>query len=907
MGEVYLAQDGKLERKVALKILPADVASKQERMARFVREAKAAAALNHPNIAHIYEIDEANGHHFIAMEFIDGVTLREKIHRDQTELRKLLRYLQHVAQGLAKAHAAGIVHRDLKPDNIMITRDGHAKILDFGLAKLIEPPASANSGVGGSSEIATALMQQQSTPGTVMGTVGYMSPEQAQGRVNEIDHRSDIFAFGCILFEAATRQRAFKGKDVLDSLHNIVHAPTPQIKDLNPVAPDDLQRIVRRCLAKDPEKRYQSIKDVAIELEELRQELQGASELHDSVHHTATGAASTASGHTMAQVPATGTSIPPDSISTKASSAEYIVEGVKRNKKIIMAAFGVIVLTGVAFALYHFALKPKLAPAHFERVKLTRITTEGSLKSVAVSPDGKYIAYSLGADGKYSLWTKHLATDSRVQIVAPLAATGVGPHFFSPDGGYVYYYQQDEQNPQGVLSQVAVLGGTSKKILTNVQSTVALSPDGKQLAFGRYHPGASEQYEVWLANVDGTNERRLRAFSEPEFFLGNGVAWSPDAKFIAIEYGNTEGGDHMTVATIAVADATFKVITPQRWEKVGRIAWFSDMSGMVVVARESAKDDLQIWRIDYPGGGVRRITNDLTSYGSFSLTLTTDSNTLVALQEETPANIWVAPDGDANHARAVTALRKNVTEDGAVWTPDGRVLFGSKGGGGERIWLMNADGTEQKALTEVGESTGGQQVSADGRYIVFMSSQTKSVQIWRKDIDGSNPKQLTDGSGVSEFWPTADGWILYSLYTPGIWKISVDGGTPIKLSDVFAFGEELSPDGKLLAYYTLEAQTKRRPLVVVKLDNFVPVKTFDLPVTAGLFHWSSDGRAFVYVDTLSGVSNLWRLPLEGGRATQISDFKSDYIRYFSYSRDGRKLVLSRGNTTRDAVLITDEK
>jgi len=244
-------------------------------MERFVREAKSAAALNHPNIAHIYEIGESDGTHYIAMEFIDGETLRHKIHRDKAPLPKLLKYLTQVAQGLSKAHAAGIIHRDLKPDNIMITRDDYAKVLDFGLAKLVEPQRTFESGQVGSSEIATAIMQQQSIPGTVVGTVGYMSPEQASGRVNEIDHRSDIFSFGCILFEAATGQRAFEGKDALDSLHKIVHAPTPQLKDVNPLAPDDLQRVVRRCLAKEPEKRYQSMKEVALEIDDLQQELKG--------------------------------------------------------------------------------------------------------------------------------------------------------------------------------------------------------------------------------------------------------------------------------------------------------------------------------------------------------------------------------------------------------------------------------------------------------------------------------------------------------------------------------------------------------------------------------------------------------------------------------------------------------
>src|SRR5437870_12453398 len=250
MGEVYLAEDMQLRRHVALKILPPEVASNKDRMRRFAQEAQAAASLNHPHIAHIYEIGEADGLHFISMEFVDGLTLRQLVHEQHTDLAKLLRYLQHVAEGLAKAHASGIVHRDLKPENIMVTRDGHAKLLDFGLAKLIEPQQAIGTRATGSSEVATALMPQHSSPGTVMGTVGYMSPEQAQGKTNEIDQRSDIFSFGCILFEAVTGQKPFAGKDTVDSLNKIIREPFTSIADLNPSAPADLQRIVRRCLAK---------------------------------------------------------------------------------------------------------------------------------------------------------------------------------------------------------------------------------------------------------------------------------------------------------------------------------------------------------------------------------------------------------------------------------------------------------------------------------------------------------------------------------------------------------------------------------------------------------------------------------------------------------------------------------
>src|SRR5678815_892553 len=231
MGEVYLAHDTKLDRQIAIKLLPADLASKPDRLRRFVQEAKATAALNHPNIAHVYEIDEADGYHFIAMEFIEGATLREKIHQERTSLTKLLRYLQHAAEGLAKAHAAGIVHRDLKPDNIMITRDGHAKILDFGLAKLIDPQLVQTEDAENAGDAATAIMQQHSTPGVIMGTVGYMSPEQAQGKTNEIDQRSDIFSFGCILFEATTGKKPFAGDSIVKSLHSLIYEPAPQVRD----------------------------------------------------------------------------------------------------------------------------------------------------------------------------------------------------------------------------------------------------------------------------------------------------------------------------------------------------------------------------------------------------------------------------------------------------------------------------------------------------------------------------------------------------------------------------------------------------------------------------------------------------------------------------------------------------
>ena len=347
MGEVYLAEDVRLRRRVALKVLPSELAANKDRMRRFEQEAQAAAALNHPNIATIHEIGEDGGLHFIAMEFIDGVTLRDKILLEQPELRKLLRYLQHCAEGLAKAHAAGIVHRDLKPDNIMITRDGHAKILDFGLAKLMEQPPMSGTG---SSEVATAIMPQHSTPGAIMGTVGYMSPEQAQGKTREIDQRSDIFSFGCILFEAATGKKSFEGDSLIKSLHMVVYESAPAVTDVNPAAPAELQRIVRRCLAKEPDERYQSIKEVAIELKALRREL--AHNIGDTSVPSAKSTSLTSADRSSPSEAASQSGLSASSLSARASSAEYVVKGIGRHK--LAAAVTVLVLIAASIGVVWF-------------------------------------------------------------------------------------------------------------------------------------------------------------------------------------------------------------------------------------------------------------------------------------------------------------------------------------------------------------------------------------------------------------------------------------------------------------------------------------------------------------------------------------------------------------------------
>ena len=374
MGEVYLAQDTKLDRKVALKILPAEVADDKDRMRRFVQEARAAAALNHPNIAHVYEIGEAEGVNFITMEFVDGTTLREVIRDIDTDLKTGLRYLQQVAEALAKAHDVGIVHRDLKPDNIMITHEGHAKIVDFGLAKRTAAQPTSNNSVE-ASEVTTVIVQEHTMPGLIFGSVGYMSPEQALGRTSQIDHRSDVFSFGCVLYEIITRRRAFEGTDTIDTLNKIIHRPVAPIADSRPDIPIHLERIVERCLLKDPGARYQSIKDVAIDLRELRREMDGNAGIDGAIRATGQDSAL----HSSTKVLSDGTK-------RTAPSTAFVATAFKQHKVSLALVALVLVICFIAFYLY---LPERNADARIESIAVLPFANQGA------DPENEYLSDGL--------------------------------------------------------------------------------------------------------------------------------------------------------------------------------------------------------------------------------------------------------------------------------------------------------------------------------------------------------------------------------------------------------------------------------------------------------------------------------------------------------------------------------
>ena len=545
MGEVYLAEDTRLHRKVALKVLPTELAENKDRMRRFEQEATAAAAFNHPNIAHIYEIGESDGVNFIAMEFIDGQTLREVIHRGQADLPKLLRYLQHTAEGLAKAHAAGIVHRDLKPDNVMISREGHAKILDFGLAKLIEPQQSSQISGEAASELATAIFQQHSTPGVVLGTVGYMSPEQAQGKTREIDHRSDIFSFGCILYEAVTRQKAFAGKDAIDTLNKIIREPAAPITDFRPDAPNHLQRIVRRCLAKDPEDRYQTIKDIAIELRELRRDLAGAPGIDTTVAPSATVSTVGAPGSAEPISTSAAPSTPP-------SSAEYIVSGIRQHKFAVAVALIVLAAGAVGLGMYLHARNTEVAIDSIAVLPFQNTSGE---------PDSEYLS-----DGM---------AESLINSLSRL------PHLSVKSRSSVFRYKGKEVEPQKVASELSVQAILNGRVVQRGDDlTLYLSlvdgQTGNQLWGEQYNRKLTDlaalQNEIardvsqnLRARLSSADEQKLaKNYTENaeayQLYLKGRYFWnkrSPEGHRKSIEYFNQaiEKDPNFALAFLGLADA----------------------------------------------------------------------------------------------------------------------------------------------------------------------------------------------------------------------------------------------------------------------------------------------------------------------------------------------------------------
>jgi eukaryotic-like serine/threonine-protein kinase len=813
MSEVYRARDTTLERDVAIKVLTGDFADDRERLQRVRQEAKAASALNHPNILTIHEIGEDQGTSFIVAEYIEGRTLRACISDTGMPLATALDVALQIASALSAAHEAGIVHRDIKPENVIVRPDGLVKVLDFGLAR----PRHT-------------LANNESERRAIAGTPTYMSPEQLSDQ--EVDARTDIFSLGVVVYEMISGRVPLPGAHAIDT-----HGTSSSL----------LHEIIARMLATDRNERYSSADQVHAALTQVR----------DRLAHRR-----------------------PRPVTVSA---------------LVVFSAVIIAIVGTRFARSTPASPPPMA-------KLTPITSNNRAVAAAISPDGARVAYVTQEVDGAVVWLRELAT-GRDAVITPASPTDYVGLTFSRDRRVLYYVARDATNPIYALYQTSPPGENPKRVTSGFISEVAFSPDGKRLAFVRGRPPGD--YVLMVANADGSSERPLLTRRMGRDTIGQHLSWSPDGRTIVITAGDASHPPYATLIAVNVNDGTAKPIPVRAGQLFRSLTWTTDGGGIVLSALDRALDSgYQLWHLTYPDGTQTKITNDLQSYQGISLAA--DSSAFVTLQDHAGASVWTARREDRFQGRRIAATTGNDDgQYGLAWTPDGRIVYTSTVADATDLLIMDADGGNRRALTRGGKRNMLPSVSADGRYLVYVSNRSGPYGIWRMSLSGGDVKYLAAADGSRPHVSPDGKWVLYHRILgnnpPTLWKVSIDGGVPERFTDRHSRNPVVSPNGTLVAYTYLGPDSRRPHTAIVPVDGGPPIMTIDMPALQ--VRWTPDGNALSFVKSDRGVSNIWKTPLDGGPSVPVTAFDAEQIYQFDWSRDGR-LVVSRGTTSRDVVMIS---